>query len=88
MGEVALSEIQSELGAHIESEILLRKAKLSPDEDLIDAGFDSMSLTRTLVFIEERYGVKIPDEEVVLDELSTLEKLARFVHERVAKAGR
>ena len=43
------------------------------------------SLTRTLVFLEDRYGVKIPDEEVVLDEVSTLEKFARFAHERIVK---
>jgi acyl carrier protein len=88
MSVVDLDVIQRALGEHIESEILLRRTPLAPDEDLIEAGFDSMSLTRTLVFLEDRFGVKIPDEEVVLDELSTLEKLARFVHGRMAQAKR
>ena len=88
MSEVDLVGLQRELGGHIETEILLRRTPLAPDEDLLEAGFDSMSLTRTLVFLEERFGVRIPDEEVVLDELSTLEKLARFVHERVTQARR
>ena len=83
MSEADLERIQRELIEHIEREILLRRVPLAPDEDLLDAGFDSMSLTRTLVCIEDRLGVRIPDEDVVLDELSTVEKLARFVYERL-----
>ncbi|HLM71510.1 MAG TPA: acyl carrier protein [Polyangiaceae bacterium] len=80
-----LEEVQKKLIDHIEREILLRRTPLAPDEDLLDAGFDSMSLTRTLVFIEDALGVRIPDEDVALEELSTIEKLARFVHGRMAK---
>lgn len=77
-------QIQRDLKQHIEAEILLRNEPLAPHEDLFDAGFDSMSLIRTLDFIEKRFGLTIPDEEVVLDEVSTVEKLARFVHGRLA----
>ena len=81
-----LEEVRRKLIDHVEREILLRRAPLAPDEDLIDAGFDSMSLTRTLVFIEDSLGVRIPDEDVVLEELSTIEKLAQFVHARLTQA--
>ncbi len=84
MPKADLDQIQRDLKQHIEAEILLRNEPLAPNEDLIDAGFDSMSLTRTLVFIEDRFGLRIPDEDVVLDELATIEKLARFVHGRLA----
>lgn len=84
MAKTDLEALRQELKAHVESEILLRKEPLRGDEDLIDAGFDSMSLTRTLVFVEDRFGVSIPDKDVVLDELSTIDKLARFVHARLA----
>lgn len=79
-----LSTVANDLKKHIEEEILLRKTPLSLEEDLFAAGFDSMSLSRVLVFVEERYGLKIPDEDVVLDEVSTVDKWARFVHERLA----
>ncbi|MCA9620651.1 MAG: acyl carrier protein [Myxococcales bacterium] len=68
---------------HIVAEILLRDEPLAADEDLFDAGFDSMSLVRLLVFIEERFGVAIPEEEVVLDEVATLDGLCRFVASRL-----
>jgi D-alanine--poly(phosphoribitol) ligase subunit 2 len=83
-----IASIQAAIGDYITSEILLRKEPLGPDEDVFDAGFDSMSLTRVLVFVEDRFGVAIPDQDVILDELSTIGKWARFVQERLARAGR
>lgn len=80
-----LDEVQKALGKHIESEILLRRAPLAPEEDLFAAGFDSLSLSRVLVFVEERFGVTIPDEDVVIDEVATLATMARFIHDRLAK---
>ncbi len=81
-----LATIQKALGDHIMAEILLRKTPLGDDEDLFAAGFDSLSLSRVLVFVEERFGVVIPDQDVVLDEVSTVSKMARFVEERVRSA--
>lgn len=83
MPKADIKTVKKELKAHIEDEILLRKEPLGPDEDLFDAGIDSMSLTRILVFVEDHFGLHIPHEQVVLDELSTLEKLAHFVHQRL-----
>ena len=71
--------LREALGAHITREILLRDEPLGEAEDLFDAGFDSMSLSRLLVFIEEQLGVFIPEEEVVLDEIATLDALVDFV---------
>jgi acyl carrier protein len=85
---IPIETVEQALGAHIHEEILLRNTPLARDADLFDAGFDSLSLSRVLVFIEARFGIMIPDEEVVLDEVSTLEKMARFVHDRLERAGR
>lgn len=81
-----LGAIQKTLGDFVFGEILLRKAPLGEDEDLFAAGFDSLSLSRVLVFVEEHWGVMIPDQDVVLDEVATLAKMARFVGERVRQA--
>jgi D-alanine--poly(phosphoribitol) ligase subunit 2 len=83
-----LETIRSALHDYILGDILLRKAPLGSDEDLFDAGFDSMSLTRVLVFVEQRFGVTIPDQEVVVEEVATLDSLSRFVAAWVAKAGK
>jgi D-alanine--poly(phosphoribitol) ligase subunit 2 len=75
--------IQKALADHVTNDILLRKTPLGADEDLFAAGFDSMSLSRVLVFVEERFGVIIPDQDVVLDEVSTLKTMAEFVKKYV-----
>lgn len=83
---IDLEEARRVLHDHLVDEVLLRREPLGPDEDLFEAGFDSMALTRVLVFIEDRFGIRIPDEEVVVDELSTLDRMARFVVARAAAA--
>ena len=77
--------VRKALEEHILGEILLRKEPLGPDEDLFAAGFDSLSLSRLLVFVEEKFGVVIPDEDVIVDEVGTLEKMTRFVMGRLEK---
>ncbi|HHH29801.1 MAG TPA: acyl carrier protein [Polyangiaceae bacterium] len=71
--------VLSALHDHVVQEILFLDEPLAKDDDLFDAGFDSMSLARVLVFVEERFGVSIPDEAVVVDEVSTLETMTTFV---------
>jgi acyl carrier protein len=81
----ARDELRRVLHDHIVNEILLRDAPLAPDDDLFDAGFDSMSLSRMLVFVEQRFGVMIPDEEVVVDQLATLDGMTAFVAGYIAR---
>ena len=83
-----LPTIQRALHDYVLSDILLRNEPIAPEEDLFAAGFDSLSLSRVLVFVEERFGVTIPDQDVVVDEMATLDKMSRFVKERLDKAGK
>ncbi len=78
--------VRRALHEHIVGEILLRDSPLLPDEDLFAAGFDSMSLSRILVFVEERFGVVIPDEDVVIDQVATLDGLTSFVSGYLARS--
>lgn len=60
----------------------LQAADLDPDPGIFDEGYvDSMSYVELLSRIEQRYGVAIPDEQVVG---STLRDLARYVAEEAA----
>jgi D-alanine--poly(phosphoribitol) ligase subunit 2 len=76
---MSTEDIRKKLHDHIVEEVLLRDEPLTPDEDLFEAGFDSMSLSRVLVFVEDEFGVVIPDEDVVIDEIATLNTMATFV---------
>jgi acyl carrier protein len=78
-----IAALQQTLHDHVAYDILLRKEPLPPDQDVFDVGFDSMSLSRLLVFIEDKFGLRIPDEDVVVDEISTLDKMTQFVATRM-----
>jgi acyl carrier protein len=55
----------------------------SPDTDLIESGLlDSLQLVQLLLQIEERMGTRIPLEEVNLDDLRSLGRLARLIAQR------
>ena len=36
----------------------------SADDDLLDAGLDSMGIMRLVLFVEEELGVTLPDDEL------------------------
>lgn len=49
---------------------------------LIDTGvIDSMGLLQIVTFIEERTGVRIPDDAVVPDNFQTVESMERMVEQ-------
>ena len=51
--------------------------------DLIERGIvDSMSLVRLIGFIEEEYGIRVSDEEIVPEHFSSLRKITAFIAQR------
>ena len=82
---VSAEAVEAALLDFITKDILLRKEPIGRDVDLFDAGFDSLSLSRVLVFVEQRFGAVVPDQDVVIDEISTVASMARFFHGYIAK---
>ena len=57
--------------------------KVSPDESLLDSGLlDSASIFQLVLFLETKFGLEIPDEEIVPDNFESIEKIVRFVEEK------
>jgi acyl carrier protein len=55
----------------------------SPDTDLIESGLlDSLQLVQLLLHIEERMGTRIPLEEVELDDLRSVGRLAGLIAQK------
>ena len=52
----------------------------SPDSDLLQAGLlDSLTLIQLLVQLEERFAVKIPLDELEIEDLRSIRSIARMV---------
>jgi len=79
-------EIETALLAFLRREVFAPQVVLTPETDLVAAGFDSMSLVRVLLFVETTYGLWIPEKEITDAALSNVRSLAttigRLLHER------
>lgn len=59
----------------------------SPDTDLLDSGIlDSLQFVELLVQLERHFGLRIKVEDIDLDDLRTLARIARLVAANVAAA--
>ena len=71
------SEIKSILKTFIKKEIIKdEKYPLKDNEPLISGGIiDSFSLVNIAVFIEKEIGVKIPDTELTIETMDTIDTM-------------
>lgn len=62
-------------------------AGLGADESLTQAGvLDSMGVLELIMFIEERFGVSIPDEDTLPENLDSVNRIVAYVSGRLAGA--
>ncbi len=62
--------------------------ELPGDEDsfLENGVVDSTGVLELVGFLEERFGIHVEDEELVPDNLDSIERLVRFVESKLAEA--
>ena len=62
-------------------------ATFKPDDDLFQAGLDSMSIMRLVMFIEDNFGICLPDDELAPENLQTLNRLMAWIERHQNKPG-
>jgi len=56
------------------------QTEISPDESLIDSRIiDSTGILELVMFLEEKYNIKIEDEELIPENLDTINNLTKFL---------
>lgn len=75
------TEIKEKLKTYICSEIIKDKDyPLKDDEELLTGGLvDSFSLVHIAVFIEQEIGVKIPDTELTIETMDTINDMTKRI---------
>jgi acyl carrier protein len=76
---IQASEIETELLAFLRRDIFSPETSVTPDTDLVAAGFDSMSLVKTLLHVETKFGKWIPESEITNEALASVRALAATV---------
>ncbi len=71
--KVLLTEIAVDLG----------KRSLEPDEDLLEQQvIDSLGIMKLILFMEETFGIKVDDVEIVPENFQTLNMMVKFVEQK------
>ena len=55
------------------------ESSFSDDDDLLEAGLDSMGIMRLVLFIEQKFSVTLPDEEIEPDNIRTINRIAAWI---------
>jgi acyl carrier protein len=76
---IEAQEIETKLLDFLKREVFAPEVAVAPETDLVAAGFDSMSLVRLLLFIENDYGFWIPESEITGDALKNVRALANTI---------
>jgi len=65
----------------------LDKKALDPDEDLLEQGIiDSLGLMRLIAFMEEKFNIKIMDDEIVPENFQSLNSMVTLVEKQMQNA--
>lgn len=74
-------DIEKTLTEFIQSEIAYggEQTRVDRDEQLLDGIVDSTDLLRLVAFIEERFGIRVGDDELVPENFETIARLAAFI---------
>ena len=73
-------EIETELADYICRDIAYdRIDTLGPDEPLLNGALDSTDVLRLVVFVEDRYGITIADDELIPENFATVRALAALL---------
>ena len=76
MGKLDIGTVTNDLIKFIKGNILESGNDISPNMPFSEAGMDSMSIIEVVLFIERKYGVALPEGELTIDNLKTVETLA------------
>jgi acyl carrier protein len=84
-----MTDYENALAEFVRNELLHgRKVALADDTDLLSAGIvDSLGILRLVAFIEDRFSVKVPDEDVVFENFQSIRTMVDYVSQRAGAPG-
>jgi len=81
------AEIRQQIHDYIVANFLFDCGDVTDDASLIDEGvLDSIAVLEVVMFVEERLGIAVSDEEVLPEHFSSIDALTAFVERRRAEA--
>jgi acyl carrier protein len=76
------TDLVTEVRGHVIERFLFGQGAetLSNDTSFLESGIvDSTGVLEIVMFLEQRFGIKVKDEELIPDNLDSIDKVAAFV---------
>jgi acyl carrier protein len=80
-----MADVKQEIVKFIEENFIMgrKNIALDPEKSLIESGImDSTGVLELVMFLEERFNIKIDDEELVPENLDTINFLVAFLKKK------
>lgn len=80
------ADIEQDIRAFIAENFIMDEDgdELERDTSLTQSGvLDSMGVLELIMFIEERFGIEVPDEDTLPENLDSVERIAGYVRSRL-----
>lgn len=71
---------QSVLTNYIQEEFVRGRREVSTDDDLLSSGIlNSLGILKLVSFIEERFDIRVPDEDIVFENFQSIDCLSTYL---------
>ena len=82
MENVAIDE---KVGSFIKEQFIFEEnQQLTPDDSLLETGtIDSTGILELVLFLEESFSIKVDDEDLVPENLDSINKIVAFVDRKI-----
>jgi acyl carrier protein len=85
---IQATEIEQEIRSFLTEKFLFgRNEALTEDVPLLGNVIDSQGVIELIVFLQERFGVTVDDEEVTTDTFATLKTTVAFIEKKLRSKG-
>ncbi len=79
-----MAEIEPAVREFIADNFILDAGELAGDESLTRSGVvDSMGVLELIMFLEQRFGLSVPDDQAVPENLDSVDRIVRYVSARL-----
>jgi acyl carrier protein len=75
-----LEQIKEQVVTFLQTEIFDASVRIEADTDLFDNGFDSFSLVKLIVFVENQFHLRIPEEQLTETTLKDANRISEMIH--------
>jgi len=80
-----MNDLERDVRAFIQENFIVTNGELGASDSLTGNGvLDSMGVLELIMFVEERFGVKVPDEDTLPEYLDSIERIVGYLERRLA----